>query len=47
LKAVVRIALYPAVGLSHAAVKGQKDIILVIIGFVFLLGVVLVKKRKG
>jgi hypothetical protein len=47
LRGMVRIALYPAVGFSHAVVKNPADTILVSLGLFLLLGLVLVKKRRS
>jgi hypothetical protein len=47
LRGVVRFALYPAVGFSHAIVKDPGDTVFVSLSLLLLLGLALVRKRRG
>lgn len=47
LRGAVRIALYPAVGFSHAVMKVPRETMLLILSILFFIGLILVKRRRG
>jgi len=47
LRGMVRIALYPAVGFSHAVVKNPADTVLLSLSLLTFFGLILIKRRRG
>jgi hypothetical protein len=47
LRGMFRIALYPAVGFSHAVVKNPADTVLLSLSLLTFFGLILIKRRRG